>query len=350
MPASLAQFQQQLAGPALKPAYLLAGEEHLLVLEAADALRARARQLGYTEREVLDADANYDWDALARAGASLSLFASHRLIDLRLPTGKPGKEGAEALIAYCGNPPPDTVLLVTCTQWSKSHETAWVAALEKIGTFVPLWPLKPAELLGWIGERMAARGLKPDRAAIEALAERVEGNSLAAAQEIDKLALLHGSAPLDADTLEELVADSARFDVFKLADAALDGDAMRAVRILEGLRAEGEQVPALMGWLLHQLQLAARLASSGNNLSSTFKAERIWAAREGLYRRALARASRAHWDRCLVQAARIDRVSKGREVDHNGKAIGDAWRELERLILAMAMPREPLLQEAAARR
>ena len=350
MPVSLAQFYQQLAGPELKPVYLLAGEEHLLVLEAADALRARARQLGYAEREILDADANYDWDALARAGASLSLFAARRLIDLRLPTGKPGKDGAEALIAYCSNPPPDTVLLITCTQWSKAHETAWVAALEKAGTFVPSWPMKPDELPGWIGQRMAARGLKPDDAAIEALAGRVEGNSLAAAQEIDKLVLLHGSAPLDAETLEELVADSARFDVFKLADAAFDGDAARAVRILQGLRAEGEQVPALMGWLLNQLQLVARLASAGGSLATALRNERVWGPREAIIRKALSRAGRAHWDRCLVQAARIDRISKGREVDSGGKAIGDAWRELERLVLAVAMPREPLLQEAMAGR
>ena len=336
MAHTLATFQKQLAGLDLKPVYLIAGEEHLLVLEAADALRARARALGFNEREVLDAETHFDWDALARAGASMSLFASRRLIDMRLPTGKPGKEGSDAIVEYCENPPPDTALMIVANQWSKQQQAgAWVNAIERIGVVVPVWPLKPDELPDWIGQRMASRGLKPDRAAIEALADRVEGNSLAAAQEIDKLALLHGSKPLDADTLEQLVTDSARFDVFKLVDAALEGDAARTIRVLHGLRAEGEQVPALMGWVLNQLQLIARLASN-SNLSSAFRNEHIWPARERVYRQALSRADRAHWEKCLIQAARVDRLSKGR-------GWGDPWRELERLLVAVAMPRAKLL-------
>lgn len=336
MSTSLEQFQKHLAGSALKPVYLLAGEEHLLLLEAADALRARSRELGYTERDVLDVESNFDWDALARAGASMSLFASRRVIDLRLPTGKPGKDGAAALIEYCDAPPPDTVLLITSTQWSKKHETAWVAAVQKVGSFVPVWPLKPDEFLRWLGDRMNSRRLKPDRGAIEALAQRVEGNSLAAAQEIDKLALLHGDGPLDGETLEALVADSARFDVFKLVEAALSGDSTRALRIVAGLRAEGEQIPALMGWVLNQLQLVARLAASGGNLSAAFSAERIWPARQKIYRQAMNRATTEHWQNCLLQAARVDRISKGR-------GYGDAWNELERLMTAMAMPKARLL-------
>lgn len=332
MPTSLSQLRKHLTTGELKPVYLLAGEEHLLLLEAADALRARARELGYVEREVLDADAHFDWNALAQAGASMSLFASRKLIDLRLPTGKPGKEGAAAFIDYCERPSPDNVLLITCTQWSKAHEGAWSAAVERAGMFVPLRMLTREELPDWIAQRMASRGLQPDRAAIDALVELVEGNSLAAAQEIDKLALLHGSAPLDAATLEALVADSARYDVFKLVDAALAGDAARSLRILEGLRGEGEQVPALMGMIVYQLQALARLAAAGDNLPAAFRAERIWPPRDGAYRKALARADPAHWQACLIQAARVDRISKGR-------GFGDAWRELERLLAAVAMPR-----------
>ena len=343
MPTTLSALRKHLTAGELKPVYLLAGEEHLLLLEAADALRARARELGYVEREVLDADSHFDWNALAQVGASMSLFATRKLIDLRLPTGKPGKEGAAALIEYCERPAPDNVLLITCTQWGKEHGGAWAAAVEKIGMFVPLRTMTREELPDWIAQRMASRGLKPDPAAIEALAERVEGNSLAAAQEIDKLALLHGGAPLDAQTLEDLVADSARYDVFKLIDAALSGDVARSLRILEGLRAEGEQVPGLMGLILYQLQALARLAAAGGNLSAAFRAERIWPAREGLYRKALVRADRMHWEACLIQAARVDRTSKGREIGPDGKATGDAWRELERLLAAVAMPRAGLL-------
>jgi len=238
---------------------------------------------------------------------------------------------AAAIIEYCERPPPDTILLITCTQWSKAHEATWVATVERVGSFVPVWPLKQNELPDWIRERMAGRGLKPDRDAIAALSERVEGNLLAAAQEIEKLVLLHGTKPLDAATLEDLVADSARFDVFRLTDAALTGDAARALRVLAGLRAEGEQVPGLMGWVLNQLQIMVRLAAAGN-LAAAMRSERIWPAREGMYRKALARADSRHWEACLAEAALIDRLSKGR-------GSGDPWMQLERLIAAMAQPR-----------
>ena len=336
MSASLAQFHKHLASSELKPVYLIAGEEHLLVIEAADALRARARELGYAEREILDVDQYFDWDALARAGASLSLFASRRLIDLRLPTGKAGKEGGTAIAEYCANPPPDMVLLITSLQWSKkdNESAAWVGAVERAGQYVPVWPMRLDEFSAWLARRMASRGLHPDRAAIAALAERVEGNSLAAAQEIDKLALLHGSAPLDAQSLEDLVADSARFDVVKLVDSALAGDAARAARVLAGLRAEGDAIPALMGMILYQLQILARLAAAPN-LANAFRSERMWDAREKFFRKVLGRAGPGHWEDCLVQAARVDRLSKGR-------GIGDAWIELERLLVMIAMPRAGL--------
>ncbi len=303
---------------------------------------ARAKQLGYGEREVLDADASFDWSDLTMAAASMSLFSTRRVIDLRLRGGRPVKYGSAAIIAFCENPAPDTILLISCTQWSKQHEGAWVSAVERAGMFVPLWPLKPNELPDWIAQRMAHAGLKPDRDAIVALAERIEGNLLAAAQEIDKLALLHGAEPLDAATLEDLVADSARFDVFRLSDAALAGDGARALRVLSGLRAEGEQVPGLMGWIVNQLQTLARLAGAGN-LSAALRSERIWPAREGMYRKALARADAAHWERCLAEASLIDKVSKGRE-------NGDAWVLLERLIAGIAQPRSGFLSGLNAER
>lgn len=331
MSLSLPQLRQHLAGTALKPVYFLAGEEHLLLIEAADALRARARELGYLEREVLDAESGFDWDDLARAASGMSLFATRKLIDLRVPTGKPNKDGAAAITEYCARPPPDTVLLITATQWSKQHHAAWVDAIDAAGVFVPITPLRREDLPAWIGQRMAARGLRAEREAVDLLAERVEGNLLAAAQEIDKLALLAEGSLLDATTLEDLVADSARYDAFKLTDAALGGDAARALRIAAGLRAEGEQVPALMGLLLYQLQLLVRLAAAPNP-AQAFRAERIYPAREAIYRKALQRGDLAHWEQCLAQAARIDRVSKGR-------GAGDAWIELERLVAAMALTR-----------
>jgi DNA polymerase-3 subunit delta len=330
MPLNPAQWQRQLAGDQLQPVYLLAGEE-LLVLEAADALRAQSRRLGYDEREILDADARFDWDDLARAAAGMSLFATRRLIDLRLPGGRAGKDGGAAITAFCANPPPDTTLLITGTEWSSKHENAWSKAVDKAGTQVVFNAPRPNEWVAWIAARLHTRGVKatPDAAAL--LAERAEGNLLAAAQEVDKLVVLAGDTRLDAAAMESLVADSARFDAFKLTDAAFAGDGGRALRILAGLQAEGEELIALMGWLVNQLQLALRLANA-RDFAAQAKVERLWPARETLFRQALRRAPRDHWLACLARAATVDRMAKGRQ-------LGDPWREAARLIGAIAEPR-----------
>lgn len=332
MPLSPGQWQKALAEDRLRPLYLVAGAE-LLVIEAADALRAQARRLGYSEREVLDAGTGFDWDNLARSAAAMSLFATRRLIDLRLPTGRPGTEGAKAIGAFCADPPPDVTLLISAMDWSKKHEGAWTKKVETAGTVVILDAPRQHEWARWIGARLASRGLSASADAAALLAERVEGNLLAAAQEIDKLAVLHTDASrrIDAAEMEALVADSARYDAFKLTDAAFAGDGARALRILAGLRAEGDELIALMGWLVNQLQLALRLANA-RDFAAQAKTERLWQAREQLFRNALRRAPRAHWTACLARAARIDRIAKGREG-------GDAWVEAERLIAAIAEPR-----------
>lgn len=330
MPVRPDQWQRQLAAPELKPVQLLAGEE-LLVLEAADALRARARELQYAERDVIDVQARFNWDDLARAGAGMSLFATRRVIDLRIPNGRPGREGSAAISAWCKNPPPDTLLMITCTEWSKKHEGAWTRELDKVGAMVVFWPPRLNEWPQWIAARLSSRGIQATPDAVALLAERVEGNLLAAAQEVDKLVMLHDGGRLDATTLESLVADSSRFDVFKLADAAFGGDAARALRIVEGLEAEGEELIALMGWMVNQLELLLRLALA-RDFAAQARTERLWPARQQLFRAALRRAPRAHWQQCLARAARIDRMAKGR-------AAGNPWREAQRLVLAIAQPR-----------
>jgi DNA polymerase-3 subunit delta len=330
MPLNALQWQKSLAADQLRPVYLLAGEE-LLVLEAADALRAQARKLGFAEREVLEVGNHFDWDDLARAAAGMSLFATRRLLDLRLPTGRPGTEGAKAINEFCANPPPDVTLLITAMDWSNKHEGAWTKNLDAAGALVVFNAPRPNEWAAWIGARLSSRGLSatPDAAAL--LAERVEGNLLAAAQEIDKLVVLHGQGKIDAQEMENLVADSARYDAFKLTDAAFAGEGGRALHILAGLHAEGEELIGLMGWLVNQLQLALRLANA-RDFAAQARAERLWPAREQLFRKALRRAPREHWLQCLARAARIDRMAKGREQ-------GDAWLEAERLIAAIAEPR-----------
>ncbi|HKV65908.1 MAG TPA: DNA polymerase III subunit delta [Rhodanobacteraceae bacterium] len=327
-------FLKSLAKGDLAPVYLLAGDEPLQLQEAGDALRARARALGYTEREVLDVEAHFDWDQLARSGASLSLFASRRLIELRLPTGKPDRDGSAAIMEWCKSPAPDTVLLVSAMQWSKKHEGAWVKAIERAGVYAWLRAPYVEQLPDWIRARMRAKGFAPSADAVALLADRAEGNLLAIAQEIDKLAAQREGGAVSAADLESLGDDNAVYDVFKLTDAAFGGDAPRALKILNGLRAEGEDVIPMLGWLLNQLDLALRLASAPDFASAVRNEYGMWPARQQLFKGALQRAGRgnAHWRRCLVECARIDRMAKGRET-------GDPWREVERLLVAIAQPR-----------
>ncbi|HET9485252.1 MAG TPA: DNA polymerase III subunit delta, partial [Xanthomonadales bacterium] len=295
-----AQFERHLAAGRLSPVYLIAGEEHLVALEAADALRAKARELGYGEREVLEAgEGGFEWHALSHAASSMSLFGSRRVIDLRIPGGRPGKDGAEAIAEYCASPPPDAILLISANTWSKSHETAWVNAVQDAGTILIAWPLKLTELPAFATRRAAARGLSLTPDAVELLIERTEGNLLATAQEIDKLVLLAGGRRLDAEALESLVADTARFDVFKLVDAAFAGDAARALHAVDSLRAEGESVPGMLSWLVTQLTALlrmARLVERGQGIDAAMRAEHVWATRQAAYRGALQRGGTAFWE------------------------------------------------------
>lgn len=336
------QLAARLAKGPLAPAYLVAGQEPLRVLEGADAVRAAARAQGIAEREVFQAEGNQrepDWAALAATLRAPGLFAARRLVELRLPTGKPGTEGAKLLIEFCAAPPDDVCLLVTCGEWSRSHGGKWSEAIARIGVLAVAWQVKPHELAGWIEQRLRSRGLRADAAAVQLLATRVEGNLLAAAQEIDKLVLLADGAPLDAARMQDLVADSARFDVFRLLDAALNGDAAQVARMLRGLRAEGAAVPALLGYLAPEMQRGAVLAGAqarGGNLNAEFRAQRVWESRQAPWLRALRRHPPARWERFVAGIAQVDRIAKGRA--RAGSEPEDAWQQLERVLLALAEP------------
>ena len=240
------QLATQAASQPLAPVYLIAGPELLRVIEAADAVRAKARAEGIGEREVFDADGrDFDWGQLSSSFNAPSLFSSRRLIELRLPGGKPGKEGAEVISGFCAQPPGDVVLLITAGEWSKSHHGKWADAVNRTGVLSVAWAIKPHELGDWIERRLRGKGVRAEPAAVQRLSERVEGNLLAAAQEIDKLALLADGEVLDAARMEELVANAARYDVFRLVEAAFSGQPQAVVRMLAGLRGEGEAVAAL---------------------------------------------------------------------------------------------------------
>jgi DNA polymerase III subunit delta len=335
----------QLAAEPLRPAYLIAGPEPLRVLEAADAVRQQARQAGYDEREVFDADGrDFDWNAVDATFRAPSLFAARRVVELRLPTARPGKDGAQVIADFCAEPPADVLLLVTGGEWSRQHGGKWSEAIARVGHLVVANPVRPHELPVWIESRLRSRGLHADRDAVQRLAERVEGNLLAAAQEIDKLALLADGQPLDVARMEALVADAARYDVFRLVDAALNGQPAQVSRMLAGLRAEGQAVFALMGMIVMELQRVAALArvqERGGNLAAEFKAQRVWDSKQAVYRRALQRHPAARWQRLVAVAGRVDRVAKGRF--RIGEESDDAWQVLERLLLAAAEPKAATL-------
>jgi DNA polymerase-3 subunit delta len=316
----------------LAPVYFIHGDETLLVNECADAVRAAARAQGYSERQVFSVEAGFDWNSLLAASDSLSLFAERRILELRLPSGKPGKEGTQILRDYAGRPAPDTLLLIISGKLeSAARRSKWALALEQAGVSIAIWPVEAAQLPGWIDARMRAHGMRASRAALQLIAERVEGNLLAAAQEIEKLYLLRGAGELDADSVAELVADSARYDVFGLADAALAGDATHAQRILSGLRAEGVD-PVLVLWALaREIRTLTTMARElqGRGLTQVLAAHQVWDKRKPLVSAVLQRIRGRQWWSLLQQCAQLDRVIKGR-------AAGNAWDELLQLTLSLA--------------
>jgi DNA polymerase-3 subunit delta len=311
------------------PAWLVVGEEPLLFNEAADRIRAKARALGYADREIFDVDRRFDWNELAAAGRSLSLFASRRILELRMTTSGPGTEGGALLKGLVADPPPDTVLLMLLPQRPEGSmwTSAWATAFEQRGHVVQAWPVDIDRLPQWIAARAKRHGLELDREAATLLAARVEGNLLAAHQEIEKLALTHGAGPLDEDAVAEAVADSARFDIFKLGEAALAGDAARSLRILDGLHAEGTE-PTLVLWLLcRELRtvVSERRNPGGGYHGRGQQAQRRAAAVASAAKRLGGARLRA----LAHLAARADRAIKGR-------GEGRPWEELEALVAALS--------------
>jgi DNA polymerase-3 subunit delta len=323
------------AGGEMPPVALIASSEPLLRVEAADRLRAQARAAGYSEREVFEVDARFDWSQVQASCAAMSLFASRRIVELRIASGKPSKDGADWLQAYCRDPAPDILLLILCEDWSKKHEGTWFTAVQKAGRAQVLWPVKVHEMSGWLGQRLRAQGLEASREALELLVERVEGNLLAAAQEVDKLALLRPEGRIDFDYMAHAVADNARYDVFGLSDAAIGGDVRRALQMLSGLRGEGQTVPGLISWLSGQVLQLLRVAEAkarGASVDAALQAAGVWSSRQAPFKKALGRGSVEHFEALLAQCAKIERIGKGREQ-------GDGWRELERLLVALAESR-----------
>jgi len=299
----------------LAPLYLVFGEETLLAQEAADAIRATARQQGYHERECLTVETGFDWHALRQLASSPSLFATRRLLELRLGDAKPGDAGSKAFSDYAARTAADTVLLITAGKldW-QTQKSRWFTALDGAGVVVAAMPVEARQLPDWIERRLRDRGLNPAPDAVTALSERVEGNLLAAAQEIEKLALTVADQPLTAETILSVVGDSARYSIYDFVDAALLGQPERVARILGGLRGEGVE-PVLVNWALHrEVRVLTALAFARNQRhpqDAVFAACKVWDKRKPLLQQTLQRLTLAECRRLLKACARIDRAIKG---------------------------------------
>jgi DNA polymerase-3 subunit delta len=321
---------EQLAGHLrrqLAPVYLICGEEPWQLGEAARMVREHARGQGF-EREVLDQEANFDWSALAAAADALSLFASRRLIELRLGAATLGQEGSAAVRRYCERATPDTCLLMIAPQLDrKDLKTKWAQEVERVGALVQVWPLEGGRLVAWLGERLAAAGFQPAPGVAALLAERVEGNLLAAVQEVEKLRLLRDPGPLDEAGLLAAICDNARYDLFDLTDAALAGDRARVARVLGGLVGEGIAAPLVLWVLARELRLLAAAAyalTQGHDPARTLAEQRVPEMRHAAILRALRRLPLARVQALLLRCADADRAIKG-------LSGADPWLMLHRI-------------------
>ena len=342
------QLERHLAR-GLSCVYVVHGDEPLQREESLDAVRAAARASGFTERIVLHAESGFDWSELQTHAASLSLFADRKLIDLRIPGGSPGRDGGPILAQYAADPPPDTVLLLSCGRLDRrSTSTKWFKALEGAGDVIEVFPVRARDLPRWIVDRGSARGVAFERDAAEAVAERSEGNLLACAQEIDRLRLLGDGGAISIDDVMATVADSARFGAFDLIDPTLEGDGARTVRILRVLREEGVEPIHILGsltWAIRSVCAIAAELEGGARLDDVLrKGFGAWWRRKHLVQRAVSAMPRRGWVRMLGIAEGVDRMLKGAPA-RSGAAVrwtrDDGWVGLERLALAMCRVKLP---------
>jgi len=317
----------------LKPVYFITGDEPLQLGEMADAVRKAAKKAGFENREIISAETGFEWNQLAFSAESLSIFADKKIIDLRLSSGTPGTDGAKALIAYCERVPEDTLLLITAGKVASSAlKTRWLEALDKVGVVIQVWPLEGQDLIRWLHQRLHQRGLNAETDGLRILASRIEGNLLAAAQEIEKLYVLYGTGNLSNQQIIDVVADSSRYDVFKLMDSVLSASVNRIFKVLSGLRAEGIAAPIVLWALTREARglIKIKLAlTQGQNRDTVFKNNQIWDKRKQLVNNALNRLSESDLNSILVLSAKADRQIKGQQQ-------GDAWETLLSICLMFA--------------
>ncbi|MEX3915737.1 DNA polymerase III subunit delta [Paraburkholderia sp. BR10872] len=341
--------------------YVVYGDEHLLAQEACDRIRAAARAAGFTDRSVFTVERGFDWSSLLGASQSMSLFGDRQLVELRIPSGKPGKEGADALKTLAAASNPDVLMLVTLPRLdAATQKSAWFTALADSGVALKIDPVERTALPNWIGQRLALQGQRvapgeDGRRALQFVAERVEGNLLAAHQEIQKLGLLYPQGVLSFEQIHDAVLNVARYDVFKLNEAMLTGDVGRLARMLDGLQGEGEASVLVLWAVVEEIRTLLRIkrgVAAGKPLAMLLRENRVWGPRERLIGPALSRLSEATLERGLALAARLDRQVKGlsgqSRADWRNALPPDAWDGLFELAMTVAAPREGAPQARAA--
>lgn len=325
------------SGQPLSPVYLLSGDEPLQMMEAADAVRRVAKDQGYVDREILRVEAGFDWSSLSQAADEMSLFSQRKVLDLRLEKQSPGAKGSKALVEYTKRLPDDKILLITCQRMDgRQKNSAWVKALSAAGVMVQFWDLSLPQTLGWVAKRLRQNGMQPTQDAVHLLTERVEGNLLAAAQEIDKLKLLFGEGEIGEAQVLESVSDSARFTVFDLSTAIASADSKRIQHILYHLRQEGTATPLVL-WVLNDLvtQLSEASHAVRNGSSEQQALAKMPKPKQKMLQPALRRLQSADWQRISHQAIETDRLIKGlSEVANKGEAR--VWVALLDLSLMLA--------------
>jgi DNA polymerase-3 subunit delta len=323
----------------LASVYLLSGDEPLQILELSDAIRQAAKRAGFSERDIFSTDSGFDWSDISNAASSLSIFGDKKVLDLRVPNANFGTEGAKTLTTYCKYLPADTILLITCGKLKKdSLKTPWFEAIDKVGITIQVHPLEGEELLQWLKNRLKQRGMSTDNEGIQLLSTRIEGNLLAAAQEIEKLYVLYGGGILTVEQIFDVVADSSRYDAFKLIDTVHATNINRIFKLLDGLQAESIAAPSVLGALNHEARTIIKIKlalSSGQSKYNVFREHKIWGKRTSLMEKALKRLSHNQLFEILSLSAKADRQAKGQE-------FGDAWETILAVCLLFTAQNTPI--------
>lgn len=314
------------------PLYWLSGDEPLLLQEAAASVRAAAREHGFTEREVFDVEGRFRFDAVLFAANSMSLFSEQKLIELRFQSGRITQDAAKAIGAYVDDPPEGNLLLITSPRLDgRMERAAWFKSAVALGVWVPIYPVSLERLPDWLKRRCRSAGISLDAGAFQLLLERIEGNLLAAAQEIEKLKILDAGETWTREMLLDATEDASRYTVYQLIDHALSGDARRVTRMLYALRMEGAEPIAINGALARELRTLLKMSNEigGGRIDRVLRANRVWASRQRAVTRALERHSSKSLERLLECALLIDRAAKGMDA-------ADPWRELGHIFLSLA--------------